>query len=311
MREREGTGHRGPDPVLDAFVRAVEPARPSTVLAYLKARAMPGVELVGPDFYCRVVRLPDGVPQIARFRVGETEPSGGVRVTVSQAVNRQVLRQVVNGIFRLDSAVQLAEAELARDAILGPIVARQAGLRIPGTPDGFELAVRAILGQQVSVVRAARVASAICRRFGDVVPSPALGLTHAFPAPAALVDADLTQFGLPRMRQRAISALAANVLDARVFLDGTMSVSETTKALGAVPGIGPWTTSYIALRALGDLDSIPLQDVGLRTAISHGGPMVSPIRLELVAEAWRPWRGLAATHLWTTLLPDFQPTSSG
>lgn len=213
--------------------------------------------------------------------------------------------------LRLDSAVQMAEAELARDAILGPIVARQAGLRIPGTPDGFELAVRAILGQQVSVVRAARVGSEICRRFGDIVPTPASGLTHAFPAPAALVDADLTQFGLPRVRQRAISALAASVLDAQLFLDGTMSVREATKVLRAVPGIGPWTTSYIALRALGDIDSIPLQDVGLRTAISYGGAMISPSRLELVAEAWRPWRGLAAMHLWTTLLRDSQSTSSG
>lgn len=299
------------DRVHDVLVRTATPTTPGTILAYLRARAMGGVEAVGEDSYKRVIHCPDGVPRIAHFSFAATTLSSAVRVTVSQPVETRVLHEAVNRLFGFEYDVKQAEAALARDATLGHIVAQQRGLRIPGTPDPFELAVRAILGQQVSVARAAHVASVLSQTLGETVPVPALGLTHAFPRPEALADADLAPFGLPLIRQRAISTLAARILEGDLFLDGTKSLADTTHALLAVPGIGPWTCAYIALRALGDLDSIPLEDLGLRTAVSEGGVPVSSRQLARRAEAWRPWRGLAAVHLWTTLLPEFRSASSG
>lgn len=266
---------------------------------------MSGVEVVGHDAYARVIRCPDGRPQIVRFRLDGTSRARSVRMSTSSPVEKRVLRELANHLFGLDLDVTSAEAVLAEDPILAPIVARQQGARIPGTGDPFELAVRAVLGQQLSVARAAQLASAVAETWGEAVPDPQPGLTHAFPGPEALINADLSGMGLPAARQKAITVLAQRLLDAELTLDRTRPLRETTDALLAVPGIGPWTCAYVALRALGDLDSIPTQDLGLRTAISDNSVPATQRQLAARAEAWRPWRGLAAVHLWTTLLPDF------
>lgn len=267
---------------------------------------MSGVEVVGPDSYARVIRRPDGVPGIVRFTFDSPARSNVVHMTGTRLLDSRVLREVADQVFGLSSDLRLAEDGLAKDPTLAPIIARQRGVRVPGTPDPFELAVRAVLGQQISVSRAAQLASKLSRTWGEAVPEPASGLTHAFPGPEALVNADLSRLGLPSLRRRAVSALARRVLDGDLVLDGTRSLSHTTEALLAVPGIGPWTCAYVALRALGDLDSIPTQDLGLRAAVSDDGIPVTATQLSCRAEAWRPWRGVAAVHLWTTLLPEFR-----
>lgn len=292
------------DPVCDAEVLVSNPANCAAALAYLRARAVSGMEVVGTDSYARVVRSAEGWPRIVRFGFDDIARARVVRVSSVAPFERRDLKLLAERLFGLGCLVQSAEDALSMDPVLTRLIAQQKGLRVPGTPDSFELAVRAILGQQVSVARAARLAAEIARNWGDAVPEPESGLTHAFPGPQRLAQADLGAVGLPAVRRQAITTLARRVLDGGLILDGTTSLQRTTEALRTVPGIGPWTCAYIALRALGDLDSIPVQDLGLRLAASGDGVPLSPTELAVRAEAWRPWRGLAAVHLWTTLLAD-------
>jgi 3-methyladenine DNA glycosylase/8-oxoguanine DNA glycosylase len=183
-------------------------------------------------------------------------------------------------------------------------VAALPGLRIPGAWDGFELAVRAILGQQVSVKAATTLAGRLAAAYGeplriDPIVDGSAGLRIVFPQPAILARADLTNVGIPRARAAAINALAEAVASGALVLDASRGLEASVRALSALPGIGEWTAQYVAMRALREPDAFPATDLGLRRALGDGSRLVAAAELLQAAEAWRPWRAYAAVYLWT------------
>jgi AraC family transcriptional regulator of adaptative response / DNA-3-methyladenine glycosylase II len=197
-----------------------------------------------------------------------------------------------------DLAADPARIALAfqADPLLGPLVARRPGLRIPGAWDPYECAVRAVLGQQVSVAAGRTLAARLVARAGRVVAGGGDGLTHLFPSPSALAAANLDGLGLTGARVRALQALAAAVAARR--LDLGASAEEVAARLEALPGFGAWTAQYVALRALGEPDAFLAADLVLRRMAAPDGAPLTTRALEARAEAWRPWRGYAVMHLW-------------
>ena len=196
-------------------------------------------------------------------------------------------------IFDLGADPDMIASQLGTDAAMLPLLKRLPGLRVPGAWDGFELAVRAILGQQVSVAAATTMSGRIAKSFGQPF-SDAVGENDGarlFPTAAVLAATDLTAIGLTRQRAATISELARRVAAADIRFD--TDVEALRSGLLAVPGIGPWTVEYVAMRALGEPDAFPDTDLALRKAVPEG-------LLERSA-AWRPWRAYAAMYLWMTL----------
>jgi AraC family transcriptional regulator of adaptative response / DNA-3-methyladenine glycosylase II len=220
----------------------------------------------------------------------ELDHVGGVAAIVSR------LRR----LFDLDADVALIGSHLARDPRLAARVARRPGLRVPGAWDGFETAVRAILGQQVSVAAARKLAGKLVARFGEPMPGRFEGPSRRFPRPEALVGADVGTLGMPRARGRAIESLAAAVAREPDILAPVGALDANIRRLRALPGIGEWTAHYIAMRVLGEPDAFPASDVGLLRAAASNGKRPSPDDLLEIAERWRPWRAYAAQHLWTS-----------
>jgi len=271
------------------------------MLGYLALRAIPGVEAVAGGIYRRTVVV-DGVPGVIEVARG-----GDDNLFVrARLLHRDVLAEVsrrVRRIFGLDTDLDAARAGLARDPLIGPLLAARPGLRVPGTWDPYEIGVRAIIGQQVTVAGASTLAGRLVERHGERVPGPAApGLTRTFPSPSTLADADLDGLGLTRSRARAIGAFAAAVAADRVRLDATVPLDELVGTIAGVPGVGPWTAQYVALR-MGLPDALPASDLGLRRALAEpgaGSVLPSASEVTVRAGAWRPWRALAAVHLWTS-----------
>lgn len=277
------------------------------ILAFLGARAIPGVEVVAAGRYARTIALEgeSGTLLVEPGGPGGPGAGGTLRVTVRVpelgALPRIIAR--VRRVFDLGADPETIGAHLSEDPRLSPLVAARPGLRVPGAWDGFELAVRAILGQQVSVAAATRQAERIVAAFGEPVAdeaAAALGLTHRFPGPARLAGADVAGLGLmPGARAAALSALARAILAHPGLLDPSRELDGAVADLTGLPGIGPWTAQYIAMRALRETDAFPEADVGLMRALADAdGRRPSPKELLRVAEAWRPWRAYAAMHLW-------------
>lgn len=265
------------------------------LLRYLDVRAIPGVETVADDTYRRTIAV-DGYPGVIELSRG-----GDDHLLLRAHLPRwEGLIHIVDRARRiagLDADVARAVEHLTADPVAGPLVGAAPGRRPPGTWDGFEIGVRAILGQQVSVRGATTLAGRIVDRFGDRVPGLApLGLTHTFPTPGALTAADLRAVGLPAARAAAISAFARAVEAGELRLDRSRGLDELVGDVCAIKGLGPWTAHYIALR-LGEPDAFPATDLGLRKAVNAAAPM-SGTDLEQLAEAWRPWRAAVAARLW-------------
>jgi AraC family transcriptional regulator of adaptative response / DNA-3-methyladenine glycosylase II len=241
------------------------------LLAFLGRRALPGIEEVEGGRWRRM--LPAGTLEVRRAAKSHLE----ARIPVALAPRALQISARIQRVFDLGADSTAILAHLSRDAALRKFL--RPGLRIPGAWDPFEMAVRAILGQQISVQRARTMALDLVRRFGG------------FPTPAQLAAADLR--GMPAVRAKAISALAAAVLDGRVRLDGAQDLDAAVAALCELPGIGDWTAQLIALRALGEPDAFPAADLGLLQAMG-----LSPRALRDRAESWRPWRGYAAAAIW-------------
>ncbi len=193
--------------------------------------------------------------------------------------------------------VAVADA-FAGDALIGPLVRRLPGLRVPGHVDGAEIAVRAVLGQQVSVAGARTVAARLVQAHGTKV-AEAGELTHLFPTPDVLAGLAPEDLPMPRARGRALIALCAALADGSLALDRGPDRDDVRRRLLALPGIGPWTADYIALRALGHPDVFLPTDLGIRQALARLG--VDPDRAGDLAEGWRPWRSYAQMHLWHSL----------
>jgi AraC family transcriptional regulator of adaptative response / DNA-3-methyladenine glycosylase II len=270
------------------------------MLAFLAARTVDGVELVDDaGGYARVVSTPAG-PGIIRVA-----PEGeGLRARI-MLPDVTALAGVVGGIRRVfDLAADPAaiDGHLRRDPMLAPLVARRPGLRVPGTWDGFEGGVRAILGQQITVRGAIGLAGRLARGHGRPLPADIAtpGLVRAFPQAQALAEADLSGAGLPRQRARALQAFARAALADPGLLDAGADLDTTIARLCALRGIGDWTAHYMALRALREPDAFPAGDIALRRILpTAGGARPSAAALAARAEDWRPWRGYAAQHLWT------------
>jgi AraC family transcriptional regulator of adaptative response / DNA-3-methyladenine glycosylase II len=276
----------------------------AAMLDFLRGRALPGVEVVDAASYTRV---------IAFTNAGPIETPGWLRVSAwpgdEHALKLELhgaaparLLEIVNRLrrmFDLDADPQAISDALSSDARLRPLLALRPGLRLPSGWDGFEIAVRAIIGQQVSVAAARTVAARLAQRFGQALPTAfAPGLEHLFPTPEALADADLTTIGLTRARAETIRTMARALLDGRVDFKPDHTLDDFAARWVALPGIGPWTAQYIAMRALGHPDAFPAEDLVLQRALPNDGSRLGAKALSGHAEAWRPWRAYAVIHLW-------------
>ncbi len=262
------------------------------LLGFLAPRAIPGVEAVSSGRYRRSI--------VIRGKTGWFEVSRGDREALHLSIAfpepTEMLRIVgrVRRMFDLDADPMAIDAHLAGDPLLAPLVVGRPGVRVPGAWDGFELGVRAILGQQVSVAAATTIAGRVAVRFGRPLAQPVGSLTHTFPSPAELSRATAPDIGVPAKRAEAIRAFAEAVARGAVVFDGGVDPQAFRSALRALAGIGDWTAEYMALRAIGDPDAFPAADLGLLRATGYRTPSALAER----AEHWRPWRAYAALHLW-------------
>lgn len=270
-----------------------KPLCPDNLFGHLAATAVPGVEEVRDGAYRRTLRLPHG-PGIVELT--PTPEHVACRATLSD------LRDLTTAIARcrwlLDlDADPVAIDELFRtDPELGPVVAGAPGRRVPRCVDGAELAVRAVLGQQVSTAAARTHAARIVARHGEAVSDARGGLTHLFPLPEALGEVRLA---MPATRKRTLAALVEALRSERLSLEPGCDRDEAIAALSELPGFGPWTTQVIAMRALGDPDAFPVADLGVRRAAQALGLPAAPAALTARAERWRPWRAYAVQYLWS------------
>jgi AraC family transcriptional regulator of adaptative response / DNA-3-methyladenine glycosylase II len=270
------------------------------LLGFLAQRAIAGVEEVADDCYRRTARLPHGAAVVeVVLRPGNT--SLVVRAQGLDARDWEQVEQCCRRVFDLDADPVAIETVLGGDPLLAPLVAAGPGLRIPRAFDPFEMAVRAVLGQQVSVAGARTLAGRLVAALGEPLAEPRGRLTHLFPTAERIAGADLSGLGLTRGRAATLQRLAAAVARDGLLLDPTADGEQTRARLLALPGIGPWTASYVAMRALADPDALPAADLGLRRALERQG-LPSDVRsITARAEAWRPWRSYATMHLWMSL----------
>ncbi|HTP78519.1 MAG TPA: AlkA N-terminal domain-containing protein [Rhizomicrobium sp.] len=271
------------------------------ILGFLAARAIAGVELVDRNRYARTIEL-DGAVGSVEVSPGKNHLVATIRFPRVQSFLAVVAR--LRRLFDLDADVETIGRHLSGDEALAPLIARRPGLRTPGAWDGFELAVRAILGQQITVSGARALAVKIVSRAGTDVTADVSGderLCRVFPSARRLAATDLATLGMPRARIAALAGLAQAVTDDPKLLEPAGSFDETIARLVALPGFGPWTAQYWALRALRDSDAFPAADVALlrNPAVAQEGKRPTPKALLARAESWRPWRAYAAQHLWT------------
>jgi len=270
------------------------------ITGFLAGRAIEGVENVTDGCYRRTIELA-GAP--GWIEVSQRELDSALQLRVAVAPGTDLLRVVerVRRIFDLDADPLAIGEALAACELLRPHVEARPGLRVPGAWDAFELGVRAILGQQVSVRGASTLAARLVHAFGKPFEAAPAGLSHLFPAPALLADADVASIGLPRARAAAIRGFAAAVARGELLLDGARGLDDAVAQLSKLPGIGSWTAQYIAMRALGEPDAFPEGDLALRKALSSGAKPISAAQAERLADGFRPWRSYAAIALWQSL----------
>jgi AraC family transcriptional regulator of adaptative response / DNA-3-methyladenine glycosylase II len=268
------------------------------MLGYFHTRAIAGVERVSDNTYRRTVVI-DGDPGVLELRRGGADhlllrahlPHWEGLIHVVQRARR---------IFNLDVDVDAATGHLAADPVIAPLLRTMPGIRPAGTWDPFETGVRAIIGQQVSVGGAGTITARIVARHGTHVPGlQSLGLTHLFPSASTLAAADLSGLGLTSSRAAAVNAFARAVADDAVRLDRGARLDQLVESITSVPGLGPWTAHYLALR-LGEPDAFPATDLGLRRSLARAlGRPIGARDAEALSHHWRPWRAHAAMHLWT------------
>ncbi len=259
-----------------------------SVLAWFAGRAVPGLDQVAGGTYRRTLRLPRGGALV------ELTPQGdAVRLRLALADPRDLDAAVqrCRRLLDLDADPDAVDAVLGADPLLASLVAARPGIRVPGAADGFELAVRAVLGQQVSVAAARTFCGRLLAALGEPLGD---GRWRLFPTPAAVAGSDLAGIGLTGARIATVRALAAAVAGGGLTLDADADRAATGQALRALPGIGPWTASYVVMRALGDPDALPLGDLVLRRRAASLGIDDLAGR----ARSWQPWRAYAAMHLW-------------
>jgi len=267
------------------------------VSTFLGVRAIAGVEATAEGVYRRTCRIEvDGREQRGWIEIGLSRRKPALRIAVSASLARALPAALSRVKALMDLSCHPAEVS----AILGPLAARRPGLRVPGAFDGFEVAVRAILGQQVAVAAARTLAGRFAAAFGDPIATPFPSLTTLFPGAARVADltpAAIASLGMPASRARSVLALARALAEGRLALAPSADVEATLEKLRELPGIGEWTAQYIAMRALAWPDAYPHADLGVRKALG----VTSAKRALQAGEAWRPWRAYAVMHLWDSL----------
>ena len=273
----------------------------SGLLGYFNKRGIPGVERVSGDMYRRSFSL-KGCS--GWFSVEDDPGAGALRLKVHASDLGCLMHLVwrVRRMFDLDADPMELEAMFGGDALLGPVFSKNPGIRVPVGWDAFEFAVRAVVGQQVSVVAATTVMGRIAAAFSN---GPAVheesGVERTFPVPEVLVEADLTRLGLTRAKASTISGLAGAVIEGGIDLEKTTVLNTFIENCTALRGIGDWTAQTIAMRGLGDPDAFPAGDLGIVKALSDGEKRLKPKEIYEIAERWRPRRAYAAVLLWSML----------
>ena len=271
------------------------PFAADTLLSFLGARAVPGIEETRDGTYARSVRQPGGSAVVA---MTPRSDHVAVRVSSEGPLDLHDLRDRAARAFDLDADAGVIDTALAEDPTMTPLVARIPGIRVPGTFDGFELVVRAIFGQQVSVAGARTSLGRLVSAAGTPLDRPSGGITHLFPTAERLAGLPPEAFGMPRARAETIRRVGELVAGGELDLSGDAPPEETLRSLGEVPGIGPWTLAYVAMRALRDLDAFMAGDLGVRKGFAALGLPSTPKAMLDRAERWRPWRAYAVMHLW-------------
>jgi AraC family transcriptional regulator, regulatory protein of adaptative response / DNA-3-methyladenine glycosylase II len=275
------------------------------MLSYLAARAIPGVEMVSGNVYRRTIAVGGNSGVISVTLADRNRVDVSVRFPDMAALPQIIAR--VRRLFDLAADPDLIGAHLALDPVLAPLVAARPGLRVPGAWDGFELAVRAIFGQQITVPAAIKLLGKLVAAYGAPLPAglrDGEGLSHLFPSPARIAGADIAGLGMPKARAMAVTSLASAIAADPAIFSRSASLEETVAKLRSLPGIGEWTAQYIAMRELREPDAFPAADIGLLRAMADAdGLRPSPAALLARAERWRPWRAYAAQHLWAACIP--------
>ncbi|MCM3878166.1 MAG: helix-turn-helix domain-containing protein [Thermoanaerobaculia bacterium] len=305
---RTPTELRGRNGIDARSIRLRLPIRPpfdaTSLFSFLEERALPGVEAVRGHAYSRTIES-RGTPGVLTLSKNVSENFLVLSLSLPPGSDLLDIVRRAGRLFDVDADPLAIADVLGRDPLLAPLVAARPGLRVPGAWDPFELSVRAILGQQVSVRGARTLAGRLVAGFGRTLPGGgADGLTHLFPAPAALAAADLSGIGVPAARAAAIRTLAAAVNKGRLELTAERGLEDFETRLCALPGIGPWTAQYVALRAFGEPDAFPAGDLGLRRALEAARVPADAAALRERALSWSPFRAYATLHLWSSLAAD-------
>lgn len=303
LRERQRPGNkktaRGKGASLSITLSYRPPFDWEAMLAFLAYRAIPGVEAVTADSYARTFSVEGSS---GHFQVRFHEDSHHIDVVIRAGETRHLYHIIdrVRSLFDLRADSSHIDATLARDKLLGKLVKAFPAQRVPGCWDGFEVAVRAILGQQVSVKAASTLVARVASRHGQayIAEDAPAGLTHVFPGAAVMAEADLDGLGIVGSRIHAIQSLARAVADGALVMDCTCATEQFVEQVCAIKGIGEWTAQYIAMRALNDPNAFPHSDLILRRAAAPGDTTLTPKQLLQRAEAWQPWRAYAVMLLW-------------
>ena len=296
--ELRGARRRGERPASGRLTLRLAVRRPYDgigTLSWLAARAVAGVEEVRGGVYRRTLRLPSGIGIVA-LQPRDDHVRATFRLHSVADLGAAVHR--CRRLLDLDADPHTHASVLAADEVLAPLVAANPGRRAPGAADGAESAIRAVLGQQVSLAAARAVSARLVATHGSPLEAPDGSLTHAFPAPDTLAAAALDGVGLPRARRETLRELAHRLASGALRLDAGADRNEVRRRLLEIPGVGTWTASSVLLRALGDPDAFPAGDRGLRRAARKLGLASSATALAARSRRWRPWRAYAAHHLW-------------
>jgi AraC family transcriptional regulator, regulatory protein of adaptative response / DNA-3-methyladenine glycosylase II len=268
-----------------------------SMFAFLSARAIPGVEAAHADVYRRSMEI-DGATAAVEVRPAAGESCLSLRVLATFPVDLLQVVERVRRLFDLGCDPEQLARHFRGDRVLGHLVKKRPGLRVAGAANPLEMAVRAILGQQVSVRAACTLAGRLVAAFGTPVAVDLPGITRLFPSASRLAEADLRPIGLTAARAETIRHLARAVAFDPSLLDGSTELEASVARLCKIPGIGAWTAQYIAMRALGEPDAFPAGDLGLKKALSRNGRKPSDGEVMRTAESWRPFRAYAVMHLW-------------